>query len=99
MPDGYDDDDDDEFGGDDLFSHPDVLASLEKVEKEHQNQNLVKQVLKPVVTSRDRVPNGNAGTSTRNETKHHAMVKPAVQPRGRGQSRSYPLVSQALTDA
>jgi hypothetical protein len=84
MPDGYEDDDDDEFGGDDLFSHPDVLASLEKVEKEHQNQSLVKQVLKPAVTSGARVSNGNTGNSTRNETKHHAMVKPAVQPRARG---------------
>jgi len=86
MPDGYEDDDD-EFGGDDLFSHPDVLASLEKVEKEHQNQSLVKQVLKPLGTSDARASNGTTGNSTRDETKHHAMVKPAVQPRARGEPR------------
>jgi hypothetical protein len=37
----FDDDDDDEFGGDDLFSHPDLLASLEKVEREHKSVNVV----------------------------------------------------------
>ena len=70
------DDDDDEFGGDDLFSHPDLLASVEKVEQAHQK--VVSNEVKPLATaSSSRI----GGT-----TYHHIVARPAIRARGRGRS-------------
>jgi hypothetical protein len=69
----FDDDDDDEFGGDDLFSHPDLLASLEKVEREHKSVGVVKD------SSRS---TGGGGCGY-----HHAVARPAIHARGRGERR------------
>jgi hypothetical protein len=78
----FDDDDDDEFGGDDLFSHPDLLASLEKVEREHKSVNVVKEA--------NRTAGSGAGNSGRSAGGggggyHHAVARPAIHARGRGE--------------
>lgn len=76
------DDDDDEFGGDDLFSHPDLLASVEKVEQEHKN--VVKEV-KPVVHGgSSRVGGGGY---------HHTVARPAISARARGEISSNPATA------
>jgi hypothetical protein len=78
----FDDDDDDEFGGDDLFSHPDLLASLEKVEREHKSVNVVKET--------SRTSGSGAGNSSRSAGGggyHHAVARPAIHARGRGKER------------
>lgn len=77
----FDDDDDDEFGGDDLFSHPDLLASLEKVEREHTSVNVVKETNRTSGSAAGNLSRSGAGGY------HHAVARPAIHARGRGERR------------
>jgi hypothetical protein len=80
----FDDDDDDEFGGDDLFSHPDLLASLEKVEREHKSVGVVKETSR---TSGSVAGNSSRSTGGGGGGYHHAVARPAIHARGRGERR------------
>jgi hypothetical protein len=79
---------DDEFGldEDEFFSHPDLLANVEKVEQEHRQ--LTQGVQKPAPAGSKSDTSGKVGQGERKVSGgyHHAVARPAAGfGRGRGE--------------